>query len=405
MKVLVVTHYWHPHRGGVERVALEQARRLAQRGHQVSVVTSRLRGDPPAIHEDGCAIYRVRAINLLERRGIPYPLFSPGLLPLLRRLVASHDVVLAHSHVFLGTVASAALVRLTGKPLVLLQHHPYVRYRPPWSLAEGLLDATLGRFALRSATTLLAISQHTRAYVQRLAGPRPVHLLYNGVDTRRFTPAASERERQEARARLGLPLDRLVLFTVRRLVFRNGLDTLLDACRLLRDERDVLAVIGGTGPERAAMERYIEAHGLRNVRLAGFIPDGLLPDYYRAADVFVLPSLTGEGFGLVLLEAFASGIPAIATRSGGPEEVVEPGRTGLLVPPGGPDSLARAVQELLAQPQRLRPMGQAARTRAEDMDWERNVDRLESFLLGAAGVSAQVPAVEGASLPGRAASP
>ncbi len=402
MKVLIVTHYWHPHRGGVERVALEQARRLAQRGHQVSVVTSRLRGDPAFLREDGCAIYRVRAINLLERRGIPYPLFSPGLVPLLRRLMASHDIVLAHSHVFLGTVASAALSRAARKPLVLLQHHPYVQYRPPWSLAEGLLDATLGRFALRSATALLAISRHTRAYVQRLAGPRPVHLLYNGVDTRRFTPAASERERQDARARLGLPPDRLVLFTVRRLVFRNGLDTLLDACRLLGDRQDVLAVIGGSGPERAAMEQHIQGHGLGNVRLAGFIPDDLLPDYYRAADVFVLPSLTGEGFGLVLLEAFASGIPAIATRSGGPEEVVEPGRTGLLVPPGDAAALARAVQDMLGQPDRLRQMGQAARVRAEAMDWERNVDRLESFLLRASGVAAPAPAMGGASLPRRA---
>ena len=175
------------------------------------------------------------------------------------------------------------------------------------------------------------------------------------------------------------------MFTVRRLVFRNGLDTLLEACCRLVGHDDIFVVVGGSGPERLRMERFIRKEGLRNVRMVGFIPDGDLPDYYRAADTFVLPTRTGEGFGLVLLEAFASGIPAIATHGGAQEEVVREGSTGLLVPPGEPEALADAVLTLRNQPELVKSMGRRALAMAQDMDWERCVDRLEQILTQAAG--------------------
>lgn len=390
LRVLAVTAYWPPHRGGIETVAWEQAHRLARRGHQVSVVTSRLAGDPSRSMEEGFPVYRVTASNHLEeRRGIPYPVFSPGLLPLLARLVPAHDVVLVHNHTYLSSVAATLVARRCRRPTVVIQYNPFVQYRFPWNVVEHGSDLVLGRHTLRSATEVFAISEHTRRYVRTLVGDRAVEILRLGVDTRRFTPALSAADKVRIRARLGLPSDAFILFTARRLVFRNGLDTLLAACARLREEKDILVVIGGRGPERAILERVIRAEGLRNVCLVGFIPDEDLPDFYRAADAFVLPSRTGEGFGLVLLEAFSSGIPAIATRGGGQEDVMDDGRTGLLVPPDDPGALAEATVMLRNSPSRTVAMGDSARAMAVARDWDRCVDQLEGVLVSTSGAAWQ----------------
>lgn len=383
LRILIVAHYWSPHRGGVETVAREQALRLSQRGHQVSVLTSRLSGEPSCTQDAGILVHRVAATNVLEGRGIPYPLFSPRLWAVLRRLVPAHDLVLAHSHTFVSSVAGALAARRYNRPLVVLQHNPFIRYRPPWNVVEHGADLMLGRFTLRSADRLLAVSEHTARYVERLAPGRQVDVLPNGVDTQRFTPVHSDHERAAIRARFGVPRDAFVLLSVRRLVFRNGLDTLLEACVRLNRRQNLVVVIGGGGPERPRLERFMQRHGLANVRLLGFVPDELLPDLYRAADAFVLPTRTGEGFGLVLLEAFASGIPAIATRGGAQEEVVDDGRTGLLVSPGSSREVAGAIAALHDGPQLVAQMGQAARRKAGEMDWDVNVARLERTLFEA----------------------
>ncbi|MDQ1479427.1 MAG: phosphatidyl-myo-inositol alpha-mannosyltransferase, partial [Actinomycetota bacterium] len=118
--------------------------------------------------------------------------------------------------------------------------------------------------------------------------------------------------------------------------------------------------------------------------LVGYIPDADLPDYYRAADVFILPTRTAEGFGLVLMEAAASGVPSIATDSGAPREVVDDGVTGLLVPPGAPDALASAITKLYRSPELLSEMGRAALTRSASFTWDRSIDTLERVLKEAA---------------------
>jgi len=288
--------------------------------------------------------------------------------------------VLIHNHTYLSSVAATLVAKLCNCPSVLIQYNPFVQYRFPWNAVERAADVILGRYTLRSASKILAISEHTRRYVQGLVGDRSVGLVSLGVDTERFTPVSSTADKKRIRAELGLPDDSFVFFTVRRLVFRNGLDTLLAATAKLRQRNDIAVVVGGRGPQRTLLERVIDEQQLSNVRLTGFIPDELLADYYRAADAFVLPSRTGEGFGLVLLEAFASGIPAIATCGGGQEEVMREGRTGLLVPPSDPEALADAMLALRDDPQRVRATGEAARAIGVESDWERCVDQLAGVL-------------------------
>jgi glycosyltransferase involved in cell wall biosynthesis len=325
-------------------------------------------------------VHKVAASNVLEDRlRLPYPLYSPRLFGVVSDLARDADVVLAHTHTFMTTVAAARAARRNGKPFVLIQNNPYIEYRFPLDLVQKGADATIARFTVRSADRLIAISEFTARYVERLAPNRRVTIMHLGTDRERFSPVDRDR-RVEIRRRLGLPVDAFVALTVRRLFYRNGLDTLLDATVDLRDHANLHVVIGGAGPERNEIEERIRRDGLSNVHLMGFIPDADLPDYYRAADVFVLPTRTAEGFGLVLMEAAATGIPSIATDSGAPREIVDDGETGLLVPPGSPRELAAAIARLHDAPDLLASMSRAALDKSAEFTWDRSIDILERVL-------------------------
>ena len=380
MRVLTATHYWLPHVGGVEFEAREQSRRLVERGHEVTAISSRIGDDRALSYDDGFPVHKVAATNVLEERiRLPYPLFSPALFRLASRLARDVDVVLAHTHTFMSTIAAAHAARAQNKPFVLNQNNPYIEYKFPLNIVQRTADATIGRYTVGSADRLLAISDFTAQYVRRLAPRRDVTVMHLGTDVDRFSPVDAT-ERAAIRRRLDLPVDAFIALTVRRLFFRNGLDTLIEAASRVRGLAGMHVVIGGTGPEGAEIKARIARDGLTNVHLVGYIPELDLPDYYRAADVFILPTRTAEGFGLVLMEAAASGVPSIATDSGAPREVVDDGVTGMLVPPGAPDALAAAITKLHRSPELLAEMGRAALARSASFTWDRSIDILERVL-------------------------
>jgi len=380
MRVLTAAHYWPPHVGGVEFEAREQSRRLVARGHDVTVVSSRIADDRPLSFDDGFPVHKVAASNVLEERiRLPYPLYSPRLFSLTSELARDVDVVVAHTHTFMSTVAAARAARRNAKPFVLIQNNPYIDYRFPLDIVQRAADASLGRYTIAAADRLVAISDFTAHYLERLAPRSSVTVMHLGTDVERFSPVGPA-QRAEIRERLGLPVDAFVAFTVRRLFFRNGLDTLLDAAARLRDRSDLHVVIGGSGPERGEIEQRIRRDALDRVHVVGFIPDDDLPDYFRAADVFVLPTRTAEGFGLVLMEAAATGIPSVATDSGAPREIVDDEITGLLVPPGAPTELAAAIARVHDSPELLASMSRAALAKSSEFTWDRSIDRLECIL-------------------------
>jgi D-inositol-3-phosphate glycosyltransferase len=380
MRVLTAAHYWPPHVGGVEFEAREQSRRLVARGHDVTVVSSRIGDDRALSFDDGFPVHKVAASNVLEDRvRLPYPLYSPRVFSVMSDLARDSDVVVAHTHTFMSTIAAARAARRNDKPFVLIQNNPFIEYRFPLDLVQKTADATIARYTVGSADRLVAISNFTARYLQRLAPARPVTVMHLGTDVERFSPVDATR-RSEIRNRLGLPDDAFVVITVRRLFYRNGLDTLLEAAVRLRDHSNLHIVIGGSGPERGEIQECITREGLGNVHLTGFIPDEDLPDYYRASDVFVLPTRTAEGFGLVLMEAAASGVPSIATDSGAPREIVDDEVTGLLVPPGAAGDLAAAIVRLHDSPELLGAMSRAALAKSAEFTWDRSIDTLESIL-------------------------
>ena len=135
-------------------------------------------------------------------------------------------------------------------------------------------------------------------------------------------------------------------------------------------DRFVISAGAGDSPQqeeqRRKLEELISSLGIRDhVWWLGVLPQGELPRYYGAADVFVLPSRY-ELFGIVMLEAMACGVPVVATRFGGPAEVIAHGETGFLVDPTDPEELAGAIEALLSNPELRREMGRRTRRAAEE---------------------------------------
>jgi glycosyltransferase involved in cell wall biosynthesis len=313
MRVLLVTHYFAAHRGGVEIVAQELARRLVGRHPDVAVTwVASADSLPPS--DDGLFRVAAPAWNIAERRlGFPYPIWSPAMVARLGPLVRQADVVHLHDSLYLGNAAAYLAARRHGKRVVVTQHIGPVPYSNP--VLRGLLglaNRTVARVVLGGADQSVFVSPRVLRYFARMFRFRrpPLHLP-NGVDGGRFFPVGRDR-REELRAHYGFAPGLKVRLFVGRFVEKKGLPLMRDLAGRLPDE---LFVFVGWGPDDPAQ------WGLPNVRATGALPQEAIADYYRAADVLLLPSV-GEGFPLVVQEAMACGLPVVIspeTLEGCPE--------------------------------------------------------------------------------------
>jgi glycosyltransferase involved in cell wall biosynthesis len=261
--------------------------------------------------------------------------------------------------------------------------------RQPGRGLGGGLRATLRRrvegHVLARADRVCALSRFMAGRIAALHGlaPGAVCVVPGGVDRERFTPVA---DRRSLRRRLGLPEGAPVLFCLRNLEPRMGVDVLLEAMpAILARHGDTVLVVGGVGPLAASLHARAQALRLGPaVRFAGFVPETELAAFYAAADAFVLPSQRLEGFGLVTLESLACGTPVVATRVGATPELLEPVDPALLVETPTAAGLARAVVALLARSDR-EALGARCRAHTAAYTWACVAARLEGVLTGAGG--------------------
>jgi glycosyltransferase involved in cell wall biosynthesis len=345
-RLCIVTHTFLPHVGGIERVVYEQSKRLMKkRRFDLSVLTHR-NYTPPEYEYDGIPVKCYDALNIGFRLGIPYPIPNITSFETFLQMVKSSTIVHAHGHPYLSSLISGKLAKRYNKPFILTQHNTFIEYNGVWDQVEKINDLAVGKQTLKEARKIIVISDATRRYVLSLgAEPEKIELLYNGVDVARFRPSLNERER--VRKRLGISEDASVVVTVRRLVYKNGIDTLLSsAMKTIRRNPKIVFLVIGKGPDFVDVKARISQLGIKkNFLLTGFISDEELPSYYNAADFFVLPSKSGEGLPLVALEAMSCGLPIIATDVGGIREVIIEG-FGKIVPPNNPAKLAEEILEL-----------------------------------------------------------
>jgi glycosyltransferase involved in cell wall biosynthesis len=353
MRILLITEDFpnplQPTRGTFN---LEMARALAQ-ANEVVVVAYVSWRDEWRLKAGGRSLERMRSQDGVEVHH-PRFVYPPGVLRssyawFLRQSVAgtvrrvlerfAPDVVMSYwlhpdGAVALRVAAGAgvpAVVMSGGSDLLVLTESR--------SRKACIVDV------LKRADAAVCVSEHLAREAAGLAGPgTPVHVVRRGVDRGRFRAG----DRAEARARLGWDPQRRTLLWVGRMVPVKGLDVLIDACARLPRHLDFALYLAGDGPLRGELASRARQAGLADrVVFAGTVPHGELADWYRAADVTVLPSRS-EGVPNVLLESIACGTPFVASGVGGVPEIADL-RADRLVPAGDARALAEAIADSLRQ--------------------------------------------------------
>lgn len=301
----------------------------------------------------------VHYINGFERMGRARYLLHAGRV---RRLVASLEPDILHAHHLTSYGFLAGLC--DTHPTLTSVWGTDILEAPDWTP----LHRRITRFALERAdhvtATGLALATATLKY---MPFAKSVSVVPYGIDLDQFQPQERPARRE------------VVVGTVARLSQEKGLDTLLRAfARLAGDGREIRLVIAGDGPERRKLARLAGDLDIESrTEFRGEVKHEEVPSVLAELDIFAIPSLA-EGFGVAALEAAAMKLPVVGSNVHGIPDVVDDGRTGLLVPPGDEKTLAEAISRLADDAELRREMGESARAFVEERyDWRENAAQME----------------------------
>jgi len=267
-----------------------------------------------------------------------------------------------------------------------------IKNRASLSEHETELRIRSEQAVIRGADRVICATEQERDLIRKLyaADPAKITVIPLGVDLDRFRPA----DKESARAALGLRDERIILF-VGRLEPLKGVDILINAAAMLESDVDCSVLIVGGDPSAPAQLRRLRdlarERGIEHrVAFAGAVDHERLPLYYNAADVCVVPSHY-ESFGLVAIEAMASGVPVVASRVGGLAGTVKDGETGYLVPWLCPEPFAERIDMLLENESLRRNLGEAAREAVGRYRWENVADAVLQLYNDLVGTPALLP--------------
>jgi D-inositol-3-phosphate glycosyltransferase len=374
--------------GGMNVYIVETAKRLAAAGIEVEIFTRATSSDQPRVVElgDGVLVRHVSAgpFEGLGKDDLPAQLcaFTSGVLRAEAFQEPGHyDVV--HSHYWLSGQVGWLAAERWGVPLVHTAH-TLAKVKNAM-LADGDTPEPKARLigeeqVVAAADRLIANTTAEADDLNSLydADPTRISVIPPGVDLLTFCPGS----REDARARLGLNADAPVLLFVGRIQPLKAPDVLLRAAALMRNELPELQVVVLGAPSGSGMaEPGWLAHLVDDLDLGStvrFVPPAgrhAVADYYRAADLTVVPSYN-ESFGLVALESQACGTPVAAAAVGGLTTAIADGVSGVLVDGHDPEIWAKILGDLLADRSRLESLAAGARAHAHRFSWERTTDAL-----------------------------
>ena len=343
VRVMHVVFAFHP--GGMELGVLKLVNGLDPQRVRSSVCSTRAGGELAPLLAPHVPLFELR-----RRDGN-----DPRLVWELYRLFRRERPHVVHTHAWGTLIEGLIAARLAGVPVVVHGEHGTLQLRRRQRLLQRYAWSRVDR-VLSVSTRLAERMAHEVAFP-----PDQIQTIHNGVDLSRFQGRMT---RDDARRELGLPVDQPIVGAAGRLVAVKDHVSLVDATALLvREGLRPLTVIAGDGPLRESIQGHASALGIEaHVRLLGHRKD--VDTVLAALDMFVLTSRS-EGLNNTILEAMAAGLPVVATRVGGADEMVIDGVTGLLVPPGSPENIAAAIRRLMTDASMRSAMGKAGRARAE----------------------------------------
>ncbi len=403
MNILEVGQDLYPEStGGTQILMWETARRLAARGQNVTVLGGTR--DPAAPRRevrDGVQILRYLAPNnpighylsrIVRLNGLflktaaaqnidvvqvhdSEALFFSSFHPAFRRVTTVYSCHGIEAAEIQQNYRERIRVSKPAKALALRFACPFYYHR--WRASQRRL--------LSAADGVLVLSEYMKGKLLDAYGvacQSKIAVIPGGIDTERFCPA----DRESARRELHIPTGRTVVFSARRFVPNTGLQNLLAALRMVLDrdpELRVLLLLAGRGPYEGALHQKIADLRLeQSARIVGYLEHADLVRYYQAADLFVVPTVAIEGFGLGTVEALACGTPALGTPVGGTVEILGRLDRRLLSADTSPGALAECLRTYLIAPCQFPSGGQCRAYAMETYGWEKVISQTESYFLG-----------------------
>lgn len=382
---------------GAERVLYEQSVRLARKGYGVVVLT-RFLPSHDAMYEaiDGVHEFRYavqsknpvaflystilngrRVFNMLQRCfrfdcihfHQPFSAIAVLLSPLaagIRKIYTCHS--LAHEEYISRNTP------LGGQPMSVIR------------MINIFCRKWMEKYSLTHSNQIVTLSQYTREKLLSTHGipAEKVNVVFGGVDLSRFYPSA---DKAAIRKRLDIPDDQIILLTVRNLDARMGIENLINALSIvIKAVPNIFLVIGGSGPLLEKLKELTRRLGLDPfIHFTGFIPEDQLSEYYRMADLFILPTTELEGFGLVTLESLASGVPVLGTSIGGTREILSALDPEFLFADITQDAMAALIEKkcriIIENPSKWAETSHQCRRFVEThYSWDTNLNALEALM-------------------------
>ena len=376
---------------------------LAQLGWQVDMFSRRTSAEQQIIeqHHANCRTIRLKAgpVEFVPRdNGFDHlPEFVDSLLEFQRSNGFTYPLI--HTNYWLSSWVGMQLKEIQGSKLVHTYHSlGAVKYNTVKTIP--LVASTrlaVEKQVLETAERIVATSPQEKEHMRSLVSTKGnIDIIPCGTDIQRFGGI----EQQAAKAHLGIDPETKVVLYVGRFDPRKGIETLVRAVKesKLHSVKNIQLIIGGgsrpgesDGIERERIEKIVAQLGMSNTTFPGRLSQEILPYYYAAADVSVVPSHY-EPFGLVAIEAMASGTPVVASDVGGLQFTVVPEETGLLAPPQDVAGFAAAIDRILSDSEWRDKLGQAGRKRVEaKFSWEGVAHQLSALYTQLLHSQAQEP--------------
>lgn len=382
MNICFITPEYYPISGGTGSYVYYLSRMLVKRNNSVFIVTK----------GNNCKKERINTnLGIMQIGVSEIPLIGPLLFfrrsgKSLKALGTDFPVDVAHAN--LPLIPSFVIPGDFGKTLISTVHSTWegeakaLEREPFWRL--NLNEKVVRCFRdvlkffehrlLKRSDMIIAVSEFTKREILKSYDDVPggkIKVIHNGVDVERFSPAV---DKGALKRKFGFREEDLLILYVGRLYSRKGLPTLIEAIpKVVRKFNDVKFIISGRGlkDEEEKLRRHAKRLGVEDkLVFLGYFPDEDLPDLYRAADMFVFPSIY-ENLPFAMLEAMASGLPVITTTVGGIPEVIKDGENGFMIEPYNSMALAERILYLIDSPKAAQEMGFSGRETVErKFSWE-----------------------------------